>query len=52
VTLARQAVDALLAGDRVRALRHYRELAQSAPERGVYREAVRRLDPSASAAPR
>jgi hypothetical protein len=48
VTLARQAVDALLTGDRAKALLHYRELSRRAPEHDVYREAVRRLSPSAS----
>jgi hypothetical protein len=48
VTLARQAVDALLAGDRPRALEHYRELSRRAPDRDAYREAVRLLSASTS----
>jgi hypothetical protein len=51
VTLARQAVDALIAGDRPKALEHYRELSRSAPDREVYREAVRLLARSASGTP-
>jgi hypothetical protein len=50
-TLARQAVDALLAGDRPTALRHYRELSRKEPGRGAYREAVRLLAASASTTP-
>jgi hypothetical protein len=50
-TLARQAVDALLAGDRSAALQHYRELSRTAPDRRVYREAVRLLSPSTSSSP-
>jgi hypothetical protein len=50
-TLARQAVDALLAGDRPRALLYYRELSRKAPDRRVYREAVRLLAPSAPTTP-
>jgi hypothetical protein len=42
-TLARRAVDALLAGDRATALRHYRELSRREPGRRAYREAVRLL---------
>jgi hypothetical protein len=45
-TLARRAVDALLAGDRATALRHYRELSLEEPERRAYREAVRLLVPA------
>jgi hypothetical protein len=52
VTLARRAVDALLAGDRATALRHYRELSLEEPERRAYREAVRRLASAPSATPR
>jgi hypothetical protein len=48
-TLARQAVDALIAGDRASALLHYQELSRTAPEREVYRAAVRLLAPSAPA---
>jgi hypothetical protein len=48
VTLARRAVDALLAGDRATALLHYRELSRSNPGHDAYREAVRMLDPSGS----
>lgn len=44
-TLARQAVDALLAGDRARALLLYRELSRKAPAREDYRKAVRLLTP-------
>jgi hypothetical protein len=51
VTLARQAVDALLAGDRPRALLHYKDLTRTAPDREVYREAVRLLAPAASDTP-
>jgi hypothetical protein len=50
VTLARQAVDALLAGDRPKALQHYRELSRKAPDRDAYREAVRLLS-AATASP-
>ena len=42
-SLARQAVDAVLAGDHARALRLYRELSRRAPESEVYREATRIL---------
>jgi hypothetical protein len=52
VTLARRAVDALLAGDRATALRHYRELSLEEPERRAYREAVRLLASAPSATPR
>jgi hypothetical protein len=52
VTLARQAVDALLAGDRATALRHYRQLSLEEPERRAYREAVRLLASAPSATPR
>lgn len=50
-TLARRAVDALLAGDRAKALRHYRELSRKEPERRAYREAVRLLAPAPSDTP-
>jgi hypothetical protein len=52
LTLARRAVDALLAGDRATALRHYRELSLEEPERRAYREAVRLLASAPSATPR
>jgi hypothetical protein len=52
VTLARRAVDALLAGDRATALRHYRALSLEEPERRVYREAVRLLASAPPDAPR
>lgn len=42
-TLARQAVDAVLAGDHARALQLYRELSRRAPQSEVYREATRIL---------
>jgi hypothetical protein len=51
LTLARQAVDALLAGDRPRALQLYGELARRSPDRDAYREAVRLLSPPAESAP-
>jgi hypothetical protein len=41
--LARQAVDAMLAGDRTRALLLYRELSRRAPQSEVFREATRIL---------
>jgi hypothetical protein len=47
-TLARRAVDALIAGDRATALQHYRELSRKEPERRAYREAVRLLAPAPS----
>jgi hypothetical protein len=46
-TLARQAVDALLGGDRAKALEHYQDLSRRAPENLVYREAVRLLTAAA-----
>lgn len=52
LTLARRAVDALLAGDRATALRHYRELSLEEPERRAYREAVRLLASAPSTTPR
>lgn len=48
LTLARRAVDALLAGDHATALQHYRELSRIEPERRAYREAVRLLAAAAS----
>jgi hypothetical protein len=47
-TFARQAVDAVLAGDRARALHLYRELARRAPQRELYREATRILSREAA----
>lgn len=47
-TLARQAVDAVLAGDRARALDLYRELSRRAPQSEVYREATRILSRAAA----
>jgi hypothetical protein len=52
VTLARRAVDALLAGDRATALRHYRALSLEEPEQRAYREAARLLTSAPPDAPR
>ena len=46
LTLARRAVDAVLSGDRSRAREYYQQLSRQAPDREVYREALRLLAPS------